>query len=196
MVQDDLVTTGVDQEPFLEGVRVLDLSQYLAGPSCTRLLRGSGYVGFDGELPEQPQHSALASEYAHVTAPLRRLVDRYALEICVALCAGEDVPDWVLAKLPDLPDTMRESGRRANQYENAILNLVEAAVLAPRVGESFAGVIVEIERDDERRGDVTIQDPAIEAVVTGADPLPVGQDVTVKLTTADVTTRKVEFTLG
>ena len=164
--------------------------------ACTRLLRGSGYVGFDGELPEQPQHSALASEYAHVTAPLRRLVDRYALEICVALCAGEDVPDWVLAKLPDLPDTMRESGRRANQYENAILNLVEAAVLAPRVGESFAGVIVEIERDDERRGDVTIQDPAIEAVVTGADPLPVGQDVTVKLTTADVTTRKVEFTLG
>ncbi len=163
--------------------------------ACTRLLRGSGYVGFNGELPEQPQHSALASEYAHVTAPLRRLVDRYALEICVALCAGEDVPDWVLAKLPDLPDTMRESGRRANQYENAILNLVEAAVLAPRLGESFPGVIVEVQEKDDRRGDVTIQDPAIEAAVSGSAPLPIGQDVSVKLTTADVTTRKVEFTL-
>ena len=162
--------------------------------ACTRLLRGSGYVGFDGELPDQAQHSALASEYAHVTAPLRRLVDRYALEICVALCAGEDVPDWVLTKLHDLPDTMRESGRRANQYENSVLNLVEAAVLAPRVGESFPAVIVEVDEQDERRGEVTIQDPAIEAVVVGAAPLPLGQDVTVRLSTADVATRKVEFT--
>jgi VacB/RNase II family 3'-5' exoribonuclease len=162
--------------------------------ACTRLLRGSGYVGFDGELPDQAQHSALASEYAHVTAPLRRLVDRYALEICVALCAGEDVPDWVLTRLHDLPDTMRESGRRANQYENSVLNLVEAAVLAPRLGESFPAVIVEVDEEDDRRGEVTIQDPAIEAVVVGSTPLPVGQDVTVKLTTADVTARKVEFT--
>ena len=57
--------------------------------ACTRLLRGSGYVGFNGETPEQPEHAALASEYAHVTAPLRRLVDRYAGEVCVALCAGD-----------------------------------------------------------------------------------------------------------
>jgi exoribonuclease R len=26
--------------------------------ACTRLLRGSGYVGFDGEVPAQPEHSA------------------------------------------------------------------------------------------------------------------------------------------
>lgn len=162
--------------------------------ACTRLLRGSGYVGFHGELPDQARHSALASEYAHVTAPLRRLVDRYALEICVALCAGEDVPDWVLTRLHDLPDTMRESGRRANQYENSVLNLVEAAVLAPRLGECFPAVIVEVDEEDDRRGEVTIQDPAIEAVVVGSTPLPVGQDVTVRLTTADVITGKVEFT--
>ena len=100
----------------------------------------------------------------------------------------------MLAKLPDLPDTMRESGRRANQYENAVLNLVEAAVLAPRLGESFPAVILEVDERDDRRGDVTIQDPAIEAVV-GLRPAARGQDVTVTLTTADVTTRKVEFTL-
>jgi VacB/RNase II family 3'-5' exoribonuclease len=178
-------------------IRSLDVSQANHAAmvvACTRLLRGSGYVGFDGELPDQAQHSALASEYAHVTAPLRRLVDRYALEICVALCAGEDVPDWVLTRLHDLPDTMRESGRRANQYENSVLNLVEAAVLAPRLGESFPAVIVEVDEEDDRRGEVTIQDPAIEAVVVGSTPLPVGQDVTVKLTTADVATRRVEFT--
>ena len=38
--------------------------------ACTQLLRGSGYVGFNGAVPGQPEHSALASEYAHVTAPL------------------------------------------------------------------------------------------------------------------------------
>ncbi len=163
--------------------------------ACTRLLRGSGYVGFNGELPAQAQHSALASEYAHVTAPLRRLVDRYALEICVSLCAGNEVPDWVLAKLTELPETMRESGRRANQYENAILNLAEAAMLASRVGETFAGVIVEVDEKDDSRGEVTIESPAIEAKVTGAGPLPVGEAVTVKLIKADVATRSVQFAL-
>ena len=164
--------------------------------ACTRLLRGSGYVGFNGELPEQPQHSALASEYAHVTAPLRRLVDRYALEICVALCAGEEVPDWVLAKLADLPDTMRESGRRANQYENAILNLVEAAVLAPAPGRVLPGRRRRGRREGRqpRRRHRSRTRPSRPRSPASA-PLPIGQDVTVKLTTADVTTRKVEFTL-
>src|SRR6476620_2495387 len=100
--------------------------------ACTRLLRGSGYVGFVGELPEQPRHSALAAEYAHVTAPLRRLVDRYAGEVCVALCAGTDVPSWVVEAMTGLPDTMTESGRRANRYENAVVNLCEAELLHDR----------------------------------------------------------------
>jgi exoribonuclease R len=88
--------------------------------ACTRLLRGAGYVGFDGEPPEQPEHSALASEYAHGTAPLRRLVDRYALEICAAISSGAEVPQWVLDKLDELPKTMQESGRRASRYERAL----------------------------------------------------------------------------
>ncbi|MGH3335854.1 MAG: ribonuclease catalytic domain-containing protein, partial [Nocardioides sp.] len=94
--------------------------------ACTRLLRGSGYVGFDGEVPAEPQHSALASEYAHVTAPLRRLGDRYAGEICLALCAGTEVPGWVAEKLHELPKTLQASGQRANRYERSILDLVEA----------------------------------------------------------------------
>ena len=97
--------------------------------ACTTLLRGAGYAAFEGQLPDQLEHAALASPYAHVTAPLRRLVDRYGLEACAALCAGEAVPQWVLDRLPDLPDIMRDSGRKANAYENAVLNLVEAQTL-------------------------------------------------------------------
>ncbi|MDR7255505.1 exoribonuclease R [Nocardioides sp. BE266] len=164
--------------------------------ACTRLLRGAGYVTFNGELPEQAQHSALASEYAHVTAPLRRLADRYAGEICVALCAGTEVPDWVLTAMHDLPETMSESGRRANQYENAVVDLCEAELLHDRVGASFTAVVVDLDDKDKNKGDVTIQDPAIEATVTAGHELPLGEEVTVELVQADPKTRKVAFRLA
>lgn len=164
--------------------------------ACTRLFRGSGYVGFDGELPEQPEHSALAAEYAHVTAPLRRLVDRYAGEICLALCAGEDVPEWVLERLPELPETMRETGRLASGYESAILNLMEAEVLKDRVGQQFDAVVVEVSEKDPTRGEITLVEPAIEGRVTGDSELPLGERVVVTLTLADPAARKVEFTLS
>jgi len=164
--------------------------------ACTRLLRGSGYVGFDGEVPVDPQHSALASEYAHVTAPLRRLGDRYAGEICLALCAGTEVPGWVHEQLQVLPDVLQDSGRRAHQYEAAILDLVEAGVLKDKVGETFEAVVVDVDEKDGRRGTITIQEPAVEGKVTSATALPLGTDVHVQLTTADLTTRKVEFTLS
>ena len=35
------------------------------------------------------EHAAVAAPYAHVTAPLRRLADRYAIEVCLALLAGQ-----------------------------------------------------------------------------------------------------------
>jgi exoribonuclease R len=164
--------------------------------ASTRLLRGSGYVGFNGAVPDQAEHSALASEYAHVTAPLRRLVDRYALETCVALCAGAEVPRWVLEKLDELPTTMQASGQRANQYENAILNLVEAEVLRNAVGQTFDGVVVAVDPEDPRKGDVVVQQPAIEASVSGDHELPLGTNVSVRLTQADPATRTVRFELA
>ncbi|MGI8523098.1 MAG: RNB domain-containing ribonuclease [Nocardioides sp.] len=161
--------------------------------ACTRLLRGSGYVGFNGEVPAEPEHAALASEYAHVTAPLRRLCDRYAGEICVALCAGTEVPAWVLGKLGDVPETMAGSDRLAHRYEKAVLDLVEAGLLKDRVGETFEGVVVDVDEKFDKHGSVTVQDPAVEAPVTSDQTLPLGTDVHVTLAKADVTTRSVEF---
>jgi exoribonuclease R len=163
--------------------------------ACTRLLRGSGYVAFDGETPAQPLHAALNTEYAHVTAPLRRLGDRYASEICVSLCAGTDVPGWVRAALPELARTMQESSQRANRYERMVLDLVEAGLLRHRVGESFDAVVVEVNEKEPTRGIVTVEDPAVEAPVVSATDVPLGAEVRVRLTTADVAQRKVEFTL-
>jgi exoribonuclease R len=163
--------------------------------ACTHLLRGAGYVGFDGEVPAQPVHAALASEYAHVTAPLRRLGDRYAGEICVALCAGEDVPPWVLERLHDLPKTLQEADHRAHAYERAVLDLVEAEVLSTRVGETFTGVVVQVDEQEPATGDLVIREPAIEASVRSKSPLQLGAEVSARLTQSDVPTRKVRFEL-
>ncbi|WP_198664014.1 RNB domain-containing ribonuclease [Jiangella endophytica] len=164
--------------------------------ACTRLLRGSGYVGFAGELPEHTGHSAIAADYAHVTAPLRRLVDRYAGEISVALSAGHEVPGWVVDRLGELPKTMQGSTRRANQYERAVLDLVEAAVLHEYVGESFDGVVVEVSDRDARKGDVTIREPAVEASISDGADLPLGTDVRARLAAADPSTRTIRFELA
>ncbi len=161
--------------------------------ACTTVLRGAGYVAFDGAAPAQPLQWALAAAYSHATAPLRRLVDRYVGEVCVALCAGVPVPDWAKTALPALPATMQASGHRAHQYERAVLDLVEATVLAPSVGEVFDGAIVEVAAADPHKGVVMVREPAIEAALSGAAPLPLGQEVRAKLVEADPQRRLTRF---
>ena len=165
--------------------------------ASTSLLRGSGYVAFDGDLPEERRHSAIAAEYAHTTAPLRRLVDRYAGETCLALCAGTEVPGWVREALPGLPETMKESARRAGTYEREILDLVEAVVLRSRVGEGFTGTVVSVSGDEPTKGEVMLAEPAVEARLASATgtPLPLGQEATVRLAEADPAKRRVRFEL-
>ena len=185
-----------DTQTYADFIRSLDPSQptHIAMlTASTSVLRGAGYVAFDGTLPAQPRQSALAAEYAHATAPLRRLVDRYTGEVCVALCAKQPVPAWALAALPGLPATMQVSDRRAHRYERAVIDLVEALVMAPRVGEIFDGTIVEVARDNPRAGIVVLRDPAIEAPITGNDALPLGTSIKVKLVAADPLTRSIRF---
>ncbi|WP_110240009.1 RNB domain-containing ribonuclease [Nocardioides gilvus] len=184
---------------YPEFVRSLDPTQSRHAAmvvACTRLFRGSGYEGFVGSLPEHTGHSAVASDYAHVTAPLRRLVDRYAGEMCLAICAGEEVPEWVLEKLESVPKVMRESGTLAGRYERAVLDLTEAVLLRDRVGERFVATVLEVDEKNPGRGDITIPDPAIESRVDGDRPLPLGEEVAVVLVEADPVARKIRFELA
>jgi exoribonuclease R len=160
---------------------------------ATSLLRGAGYTAFDGGVPEHATHAAVAAEYAHATAPLRRLVDRYVGEVCLSLCAGTDVPAWARSALPQLPAEMAAGDRRAHELERESVALMEAAVLHGREGQEFDGVAVEL---DEKRGGGTVQlvDPAVRAPCEGR--LPLGQAVRVRLLEADVTRRSVRFALA
>lgn len=133
----------------------------------------------------------MATEYAHTTAPLRRLVDRFVLETCAAICAGEEVPDWVREALPELPDIMAESNRRAKKYERGIVDLTEALVLAGRVGQDFTGTVVDFDAKKDR-GRFMITEPAVEAFVKGSG-LPLGQEIRATLTGVDLTTGVTTF---
>ncbi len=191
---------------------------------ATSLFRGAAYVAFGmpGESgavvppPAHTRHAAIAADYAHVTAPLRRLVDRYGTEICLAVAAGKPVPEWVLEALPNLPQEMSDGGRLASGFERACVDIVEAALLRDRVGDEFDGVVVDV--DDQRarsgrsagregagregagkerapqRGLVVLSDPAVRARVEGP-ALPLGEAVRVKLHEASVTERTVLFGL-
>jgi exoribonuclease R len=161
--------------------------------SCTSVLRGAGYAAFDGEPPPQPMHSALASTYTHVTAPLRRLVDRYTGELCLALCAGRPVPGWVLQALPGLPRTMAAADQRAGRYERAVIDLAEALVLAPRIGQSFEATIVEVDPRDRHRGVAMLHALAIEAPVSADRELPLGEVVSMRLAQADPARSAIAF---
>ena len=191
-----------DGEPYATLIRRMDPARprhaaFLT--EATSLLRGAGYQVFDGQIPTRPLHAALATQYAHVTAPLRRLVDRFGTEICVSLCAGDPVPDWVCEALPALPELMDAGDRRAKAVERACVDLAEAVLLRDRVGEVFEGVVLDLnDRVDWDRngkpdaGVVMLREPAVIARLDGHD-LPQGAELRVRLVSADAATRRVLF---
>lgn len=152
------------------------------------LFRGAGYAAFDGELPPVAEHAGVAAPYAHATAPLRRLGDRYVLDTCVALHAGRAVPDDVRTALAELPPLLTAGAQRAGAVERAAVDLVEAVALRPHVGETFAAVVVD---GDDRRSVVQLREPAVRAPVDA--PLPLGERVRLRLASVDPVKRRIEL---
>ncbi|MFF4247337.1 RNB domain-containing ribonuclease [Streptomyces sp. NPDC001822] len=183
--------------PYAEVVRSLDPAKSSHAAflqECTTLLRGAGYSVFEhGELPTPAVHAAVAELYTHCTAPLRRLVDRYAAELCLSATAEVRPPEWVLRALPGLPKEMAEGTRRANTVERECVDVVEAALLRTRVGEVFDGYVIDVKEDRPGVGTVHIEHPAIVARVESAAPLPLGERLRVRLTRADPGFSKVLF---
>ncbi|MEV6105877.1 RNB domain-containing ribonuclease [Streptomyces sp. NPDC051940] len=159
---------------------------------CTGLLRGAGYTVFDGAPPEAREHTAVADEYAHATAPLRRLVDRYTGELCLAACAGQEPPDWVREALPALPEEMAQGTTRANKLERGCVDLVEAALMSDRIGEEFDSRVVDVDERRPTRGTVQLYEPAVIGRVDGPE-LPLGHRLRVRLVSAEPGVTPVRF---
>lgn len=160
---------------------------------ATRLFRGGGYTVSTPKRAEMErtklEHHAIGAPYAHVTAPLRRVADRFANEVALAVASDRPPPAWVLAALPDLPGLMAQADRRADELERRTLDYVEASVLAPRVGETFPATVIE---SFDRSGTVQLREPAVRAHCRGTGLL-LGQRLKVRLLEADPAKERVVF---
>ncbi|WP_280343967.1 RNB domain-containing ribonuclease [Nocardia neocaledoniensis] len=160
---------------------------------ATSLLRGASYTLLSelaDPTEDQLTHSAIGAPYAHVTAPLRRLADRFTTEICLAYCAGTEVPGWVADGLAAAADTLRRTDAVANKVDRACVDLTEATVLAPRLGTEFAALVLR-EANGSRGAEIFVVEPPILARCAGEPPE--GEHVSVRLVTADSVTRTIEF---
>jgi len=154
-------------------------------------LRGAGYSLIEPKPAPPPMHGAIAAPYAHVTAPLRRLVDRFANEIVLALCADQEPPSWARDSLPALPGLMQDADRREKAVERAVVDLVECLVLRTHVGQTFPGTVIDV--DDDRATVQLTAPPVIATLAT--DGLALGAPVEVRLAAVSLEARRVEFSL-
>ena len=97
-----------------------------------------------------------------MTAPLRRLADRYATEICLALHAGTTVPEWASGALPELPGVMSASARRASDLDRACTGAVSVFLLAGREGDEFQATVLQVEAGKDR-ATVLLHEPPVRA---------------------------------
>ncbi|RZU64700.1 exoribonuclease R [Microterricola gilva] len=162
--------------------------------AATSLFRGAGYVAFDTSAglpaPRDTVQSAIAAPYAHATAPLRRLVDRWSLVICAALCAGDTVPEWARHSLTELPSIMAASARRAADLDATSINRVEAALLSDDVGRRFEATVLSLRGDSAR---VQLAEPAVTAECHASRHPSPGSRVSVLLLAADIASGSVRF---
>lgn len=186
-----------DDEPPGDVVSTLDPAKPREAAfleDAVRLLRGAGYTNFDGAVPGQTGHGGVGAPYAHVTAPLRRLVDRFGTEVCLALRGGDEVPGWARSALPDLPGLMAAADRVSDNLDRACEDAVSEFLLADRVGESFTGIVVQIDAE-KGRSTVLLDDPPVRARGP-VDHLTEGSRVTVRLTAVDTAEHRIEVVSG
>ncbi|MEO7655348.1 MAG: RNB domain-containing ribonuclease [Sphingomicrobium sp.] len=148
---------------------------------------GATYAPFrDGAVP---WHSAMAATYAHATAPLRRLADRYVVGAALAIANGREVPAVLSDAFAKLPKVMTRADALSGQVERAVIDLAEAGMLKGREGEQFAAVVTDI---DERGVRMQLCDLPVVTRISAHQVAP-GDALSVRLVAADPATRKVEF---
>ncbi len=167
---------------------------------------GHGQMRSEGKsgAPHGPWHSAMGAPYVHATAPLRRLADRYVLDLAVALASGGapaydkasggalpsgGALDAFVEPLIRLPPVMDAIGTRASKIDRECIDLVEAVVMVGREGAIFDGVVVE---DSGPTAVVHLLDEGVRIRLALADATP-GDRVRLRLVTADPAKRLLVF---
>ncbi|GAB3123944.1 RNB domain-containing ribonuclease [Glaciibacter psychrotolerans] len=184
--------TGMPYGEYLRSLDLRDPRELAITHAAGSLFRGAGYTAFDGTVPTDILQAAVAAPYAHVTAPLRRLVDRFGLVACAALCADQPVPGWVRDALGELPAIMAGSDQKAGAIDRAAVDIVEAAVLSTRIGEVFTATVISAGNGKgPGNGRIQLSDPAVTARCTGE--FVAGTRIAARLIEAEIATGTVLF---
>jgi exoribonuclease R len=138
-----------------------------------------------------PWHAAMGATYAHATAPLRRLADRYVVMAALAIANGHDVPEPIAAAFGTLPPVMARAGARQGQIDRAVLDLAEAVMLSGEVGKTFPAMVVEA---DSRHARIQLVDLPVLARIAAKGRMP-GDRINARLINVDRTRRRIDFDL-
>lgn len=148
---------------------------------------GASYQPYEERVV--PWHEAMAATYAHATAPLRRLADRYVVRCTLAIANGQPVPQAVTEAFARLPKVMGRADARASQINHAAIDLAEAVMLKGREGETFKAVVTDVV---DQRVRVQLSDMPVVANVKASGPRQ-GDGLTLRLVSADPDQRSIVF---
>ncbi|MGX1740482.1 RNB domain-containing ribonuclease [Bosea sp. NPDC055353] len=148
---------------------------------------GASYVPYRDDIV--PWHAPMAATYAHATAPLRRLADRYVVRAALAVANGQPVPPEVSAAFEELPAVMARADARDGQIDRNVIDLAEALMLQGSEGTAFDAVVTDA---DEHGLRIQLCALPIVARVRGPGEKP-GDRIRVKLTSADPLQRRIIF---
>ncbi len=147
----------------------------------------ASYESFNSR--KTPWHSAIAATYAHATAPMRRLADRYVLDLAWLLANGHSIPTTLTNQIEQLSSVMERCEGRAANVDRAVIDLLEAVSLQHRIGEILIAEVIDVEN-----GVVQITEHAIRARASKLSNVENGDTVRVRIDVADPTKRLVRFT--
>lgn len=193
---------GVPYGQFLRSLDWREPAHLALLNQATSLFRGASYAAFTTaeEIPDDPVQAAIAAPYAHTTAPLRRLVDRFVLLVCHAHAQGRELEPALLEALAVIPEAMRSTGSRAGALESRAIDLVETAALSAWTGEEFDATVIErreatTSEDGNGGAPLRVEVQLIQPPVTTwvAMDARVGEVVRVRLTSVDPATGSAEF---
>lgn len=174
-------------DQFGRGLRAEDPKEAAFMLAIRRAGERAAYVPWrEGQLP---WHAAMAATYAHATAPLRRLADRYVVEATLAIANGRPVPESASRAFERLPRVMAAAASLGGQIESAVIDLAEAVMLRGREGEIFPAIVTDV---DERGARMQLRDLPIVARVKANGAAP-GDALCVRLLSADPARQRVEF---
>ena len=150
--------------------------------SIVKLL-GSGEYTMTRPGLAHPGHFGLAvNDYTHSTAPNRRYPDLITHRLLKAALTGAP-PPFSDAELTELAAHCTEQEDNAAKVERQVRKSAAAVLLAPRVGETFDGIVTGVSAKGTW---VRISHPVAEGrIVQGYDGLDVADRVRVKLVSVD-----------